>query len=65
MDDEAHSAALPQHVDGGPQFIPPLSISLDKVSAKLYEFQIKLSLCTLDLANVRPKYDRAMVEGAR
>ena len=65
MEDEAHSAALPRHVDGGPQFIPPLSISLDEVSAKLYELQMELSLRTLDLANVRAKYDRAMVEGAR
>ena len=32
-DDEASTAALPRHIDGGPQFIPPLSISLDEVSA--------------------------------
>ena len=35
--DEAHSDAIPRHADGGPQFIPPLSISLNEVSAKLHE----------------------------
>ena len=64
VDDEVSYAAIPRQADGGPQSIPPLSISLDEVSVKLYKLQLELSLRTRDLANVLAKYDRAMIEGA-